>query len=120
MSPVFWRNSPPTLLQRLALGRLLGLADRLGQFVRLPVELFDLDLQRLSLAFQGHEPIDVGLHAAPAAILLHQFRVVDDEFAIKHDARWLVAGWEITPLVYALFGPFMAGQFLPQGERREP
>ncbi len=107
MSPVCLAELPPPLLQRVALGGVLRLADRLGQFVRLAVELLDLGLQRLSLAVQGHESIDVGLRAAAAAIFLHQFRVVDDEFAIEHDARRLVAVGN-SHRSYAFFAPFTA------------
>lgn len=35
----------PFFLLRLALGRILGLADALGHFVRLPIQLFDFGLR---------------------------------------------------------------------------
>ena len=75
-------------LQRFAFRLVLGLADGFREFVRLAIELFDLGLQGLPPAVEGDEAINVGLGAAMAAILLDEFGVFDDEFAIEHGSLW--------------------------------
>ena len=58
-------------LAGLALGRVLGFADRLRHLVGLLVELVDPGLFRLPLGFERQETIDVDLHAAVDAVLFH-------------------------------------------------
>ena len=91
ISAVRPRKSPALGLQRFAFRLVLGLADGFREFVRLAIELFDLGLQGFPPAVEGDEAINVGLDAAAAAILLDEFGVFDDEFAIEHDRSFTLS-----------------------------
>ena len=56
-------------LAGLALGGILGLADRLADFVGLAIQFLDLGLLGFALGFERDEPRDVGLRAAAGAVL---------------------------------------------------
>ena len=88
------RSRRPSSLSASRSAVVLGLADRLGDLVGLAVELVDLGLLGLALALQLDEPVDVDLDAAVGAVLLDQFGVFDDEFAVEHGdgGRGLVWG----------------------------
>ena len=60
----FFAQEPPFFLQRLALGLVLGLADRLRGLVRLPVELFHFDLEEFSCFFELNEAVNIDIHSA--------------------------------------------------------
>ncbi len=76
---------PALFLAGLAFGRVLGLADRLGDLVRLAIELLDLDLAgALRSRFELDKAVHVNLDAAVDAVLFHQFGVFDDESAVEH------------------------------------
>ena len=94
-----WR---PSSLRASRFCGVRGLADRLGDFVRLAVQLFDFRCFSRRCSFQFDQPVDVGRDAPIGAILLDQIGVFDDELAIQHDMfPWLMsknmAGYSPVP-----------------------
>ena len=85
-------------LAGFALGGVLGLADRLADFVGLAVQFVDFDLPGFALGFQFDEPRHVGLRAAAAAVLLHEVHVFHDKSAVEHE-RQAVEGVEFVGVV---------------------
>ncbi len=73
-------------LAGFALGGVLGLADRLADFVGAAIELVDLGLHPLAFGFQRDEPAHVGRRAAALAVELHQVGMFHDESAVEHGA----------------------------------
>src|SRR5262245_36588661 len=77
-------QSPAFFLARLALGRILGLADGFAVLVRLPVQVLD-KLQLLPpRRFQLDQSIDIALYAATGVVLLDAIGIFNDEFTIQH------------------------------------
>ena len=74
----------PLFLACLAFGRIFGLADRLGNFVRLAIEFLDLDLQPLATFFELHKAVDIDLNTAIGTVLFHQLAVFDNELSVEH------------------------------------
>ena len=82
------RKPAAFFLAGLALGRVLGLADRLRDLVGLAVELFELDLQGFAPFLEAHEAIDVDRHV-PAA----QFCLTVSAFSTMNLRSSMVVVW---------------------------
>ena len=90
------------VLAGFALGGVLGLADRLADFVRLAIQLVDFGLLGLALVFQRDEPRDVGLRAAALAVLLTRSAFSTTNLTIEHE-RSSPAGCQLrrdTPVAF--------------------
>ena len=68
----------------LAFGSVLGLADRLRDFVRTTVQLVNLLLAALAPAFQLHDPVDIGVDATVLAVLADAIHVLNNESTVEH------------------------------------
>lgn len=68
----------------LTLGVILAFANRLGDFVRPPIQVFHLFQTIATLGIQSDQAIDVRRHASITTVLLDGLDIVDDEIAIQH------------------------------------
>ncbi len=72
-------------LARLALGRIFGLSDRLGNLVGPAVQVLDLGVFGPALGLQRDEAVDIDLGAAAGAVLFDRGGLIENELAIQHD-----------------------------------
>ena len=76
---------PPTfILAGLSFFRVLGLADRFGNLVCLPVEILNLLQQRAASGFHRDQRVNIGRDTAVLAVLHYRLDVFNYEFSIKH------------------------------------